>query len=176
MHRRHFLSLAAGFVANRSNAAGNPLPAVAIIRPVMPPRDVSGLIMTDAEGALVHLSDYSGRVIVLNLWASWCQPCRHEMPSLSRLAEQVDPARIVVLPLAFDNHNPAPVQRFFEHTGITNLPVLLGDAQNMESVLGWGLLPTTIILNKSGQHIYTAKGDAIWDDSATLKWLNYLAA
>jgi len=176
MQRRHFLTLAAGFVATRSNAAGNPLPAVSIIRPVMPPQDVSGLTMTDIEGALVPLSDYSGRIIVLNLWASWCHPCRLEMPSLSRLAAQVDPAKIVVLPLAFDKKQPAAVQRFFDRAGITNLPILLGDAQNMESVLGWGLLPTTIILDKSGQHIYTAKGDAIWDDSATLKWLDYLAA
>lgn len=175
MHRRHFISLAASFAATRGFAAGNPLPAVASVRPVMPPRDVANLIMTDVDGARVHLDEYSGRFVVLNFWASWCAPCRSEMPSLSRLAAQVDPTKIVVLPLSFDKPSPAPAQRFFEQEGITNLPILMGDAQNMETVLGWGLLPTTIVLNKSGQHIYTIKGDAIWDDSATLKWLNYLA-
>lgn len=176
MRRRSFLSLAAGLIATRSHAAGNPLPAVAIVRPVMPPQDVSALVMINSDGGRVHLSDYLGRIIVLNLWASWCAPCRLEMPSLSRLAEHVDPDQINVLALAFDKGNPAPVQRFFDRAGITNLPILLGDAQNMEAVLGWGLLPTTIILNKAGQHIYTAKGDAIWDDDATLRWLDYLAA
>lgn len=175
MRRRHFISLAAGLVANRSFAAGNPLPAVASVRPVMPPRDVTGLIMTNVDGARVYLSDYSDRIVVLNFWASWCDPCRREMPSLSRLASQVDPAKIVVLPLSLDKPSPAPAKRFFDQQGITNLPILMGDGQNMETVLGWGLLPTTIVLNKSGRHIYTIKGDAIWDDSATLKWLDYLA-
>ena len=175
MRRRHFISLAASFAATRSFAAGNPLPAVASVRPVMPPRDVANLIMTDVDGARVHLDEYSGRFVVLNFWASWCAPCRSEMPSLSRLAAQVDPTKIVVLALSFDKPSPAPAQRFFDQEGITNLPILMGDAQNMETVLGWGLLPTTIVLNKSGQHIYTTKGDAVWDDSATLKWLNYLA-
>lgn len=175
MHRRSFLSLAAGLIATRGHAAGNPLPAVSIIHPVMPPQDVSGLVMTNSNGDPVSLSDYLGRIVVLNLWASWCAPCRLEMPSLSRLADQVDPDQVAVLALAFDKGNPVPVQQFFNSTGITNLPILLGDAQNMETVLGWGLLPTTIILNKSGQHVYTAKGDAIWDDSATQKWLDYLA-
>jgi len=175
MRRRHFISLAAGFAASPSFAAGNPLPAVASVRPVMPPRDVAELIMTDVEGARVYLGEYSNRIVVLNFWASWCAPCRREMSSLSRLAALVDPAEIVVLPLSFDKPSPAPAQRFFEQEGITNLPILMGEAQNMETVLGWGLLPTTIVLNKSGQHAYTIKGDAIWDDSATLKWLYYLA-
>lgn len=175
MRRRHFISLAAGFAARPSFAAGNPLPAVASVRPVMPPRDLTNLIMTDVNGARVPLSDYSGRIVVLNFWASWCAPCRDEMPSLSRLAAQVDPAKIVVLPLSFDKSGPAPARRFFDQQGITNLPILMGEAQNMQAVLGWGLLPTTLVLNRSGQHAYTTKGDAIWDDGATLKWLNYLA-
>lgn len=176
MQRRHFISLAAGFAASPVFAAGNPLPAVASVRPVMPPRDVGDLIMTDADGARVQLNAFSGRIVVLNFWASWCAPCRSEMPSLSRLAARVDPAKIVVLALSFDKPNPTPAQRFLDQEGIINLPILMGDAQNMETVLGWGLLPTTIVLNTSGQHIYTTKGDAIWDDDATLKWLNYLAA
>lgn len=177
MHRRTFLSLAAaGLIATRSAASEDPPSAVQIVRPLLPPQNISNLIMTDIEGTPVPLSDYLGRIIVLNLWASWCSPCRREMPSLSRLADLVDPDQITVLPLAFDKANPARAQRFFKHAGITNLPILLGDGQNLKEVFGQGLLPTTLILDKSGQHIYTAKGEALWDDAPTLKWLNYLAA
>lgn len=175
MHRRGFLSLAAGFVASRSVAGDAPPSAIKLVRPVMPPRDVSGLIMNDASGTRVSLSDYAGRIIVLNLWGSWCQPCRREMPSLSRLADLVDSDKIVVLPLAFDRKGAAPVRRFFKSTGVTNLPVLIGDGQNLKAVFGQGLLPTTLVLNRSGQHIYTVKGEAMWDDTPTLKWLDYLA-
>jgi len=177
MHRRGFLSLAAaGLIATRAHAQEHPPSAVEIVRPILPPQDISSLIMTDIEGAPVALGDYLGRIIVLNLWASWCPPCRREMPSLSRLGDLVDPAQITVLPLAFDKANPARAQRFFKHAGITNLPILLGDGQNLQEVFGQGLLPTTLILDKSGQHIYTAKGEAQWDDAPTLKWLNYLAS
>lgn len=174
MHRRSFLSLVAGLVATRGIAADNAPSAVEIVQPVRPPRDVAALTMTGIDGAPVPLSDYSDRIIVLNLWASWCQPCRREMPSLSRLAGLVDPARIVVLALAYDRGAP-PVQRFFKQMDITNLPILIGDGQNLKAVFGQGLLPTTLILDKTGQHIYTAKGEARWDDAPTLKWLNYLA-
>ncbi len=179
MHRRGFLSGVAGLtgvVATRSIAAEHPPSAVEIVRPVMPPQDISSLIITDIEGMPVHLAAYFGRIIVLNLWASWCPPCRREMPSLSRLADLVDPDQITVLPLAFDKANPARAQRFFKRAGITNLPVLLGDGENLKAVFGQGLLPTTLILDKVGQHIYTAKGEANWDDAPTLKWLNYLAS
>lgn len=176
MQRRGFLALAAGLIASRSVAGDAPPSAIKLVQPVRPPRDVSGLIMTDAAGGRVPFSDYAGRIIVLNLWGSWCQPCRREMPSLSRLADLVDPAQIVVLPLAFDRAGAAPVRRFFQSTGVTNLPVLIGDGQNLKSVFGQGLLPTTLILDTSGQHIYTIKGEAMWDDAPTLKWLNYLAS
>lgn len=176
MHRRGFLSLAAGFIASHSAADTAPPSAIKLVRPVMPPQDISSLMMTNAAGAPVALSGYLGRIIVLNLWGSWCQPCRREMPSLSRLADLVDPAEIVVLPLAFDRKGAAPVRRFFKSTGVTNLPILIGDGQNLQTVLGQGLLPTTLILSTSGQHIYTVKGEASWDDAPTIKWLNYLAS
>ena len=176
MKRRGFLTGAIGLFATRGVAQDQPVSAVKLVRPVRPSQDISRLSIIDLEGNPVELQRYAGRIIVLNLWASWCPPCRREMPSLSWLAEQVDAADITVLPLAFDRKNPARAERFFKLAGITNLPILLGDGENMNSVLGQSLLPTTLILDRNGQHIYTVKGEAQWDDAPTVKWLNYLVS
>jgi len=64
---------------------------------------------------------------------------------------------------------------FYKSTGITNLPILLGDGHNLQSVLSLSRLPTTAILDRTGMHIATVAGEATWDDDDTVAWLNRLA-
>lgn len=149
--------------------------AAALAHPAIPTKDAHGLLMKDINGKPVSVGDYTGRLVVLNLWGTWCPPCRREMPSLSRLASKVDPTRIAVAPLAFENGNATRVRVFYESTDITNLPVLLGDGQNLKTVLSLERLPTTAILDKSGMHISTVAGEAMWDDNDTINWLRRLA-
>ncbi len=162
-------------MATRGLAASQPPSAAGMAQAVDPARDANELFISAADGTRVSLGDASGQLLVVNLWGPWCQPCRREMPSLSRLADQVDPTRIKVLPLAFDWRGPVWVQKFFDEVAITNLPVLMGDGQNLFQVLGLKDLPSTAILNQSGHHIFTVAGEAVWDDFETLEWLNGLA-
>lgn len=150
-------------------------PAATLTRAATPPRDAAGLIMKDGDGAVQPLSAFAGKIVVLNLWGPWCVPCRREMPSVARLAAALDPARGVVLPLAFDWRGTNAVRRFYRETGITNLPVLMGDGDNLKAVLGFENLPTTAILDRSGRMIEQVEGEARWDDPATLDWLLGLA-
>ncbi len=176
MHRRAFLATIAAAVSSRGLAQEVAMPAAALAHPAIPAKDARGLLMKDADGNPVSLDDYAGRLVVLNLWGTWCPPCRREMPSLSRLADMVDPARIAVVPLAFENGNATRVKVFYKSSDITNLPVLLGDGPNLKSVLSLERLPTTAILDKTGMHIATVAGEAMWDDVDTLEWLDRLAA
>lgn len=175
MQRRAFLSGLAGLPAAGALAGPYAPPAATLARPAVPQRDALGLQVTNETGDPVRLAEYAGRIVILNLWGPWCLPCRREMPSLSRLSSQVDPARIAVLPLAFDWRGPVWVRRFFGETGINNLPVLMGDGENLKAVLGLEDLPTTAVLNPAGRHIYTVAGEARWDDAATLAWLDDLS-
>jgi len=176
MQRRAFLSLAAATIASRGVAQDSLISAAKLSHPAIPAKDARDLLIKDGDGNPVYISDYSGRLIVLNLWGSWCPPCRREMPSISRLAEKVDPAKIAILPLAFENGNTTRVRVFYKSARITNLPVLTGDGQNLKSVLSLSRLPTTAILDQTGMHVATVAGEAMWDDDETVAWLNRLAA
>jgi thiol-disulfide isomerase/thioredoxin len=178
-------SLVAGGVAGIAATALRPLAAratdfapsaMSLARPAVPERDATGLLIRDDAGADWSLSRLAGQIVVLNLWAPWCLPCRREMPSLASLAQQVAGAGVAVVPVSFDWRGASGVRRFYAETGIDNLPVLTGDGQNLLDTLGLEALPTTAILDKAGRHIQTVAGEARWDDDNTIGWLLSLAA
>jgi len=121
--------------------------------------------LVDADDAPRSLAEYRGKWVVLNFWATWCAPCRHEMPSLDRL--QAAMPEIAVVPVATGRNAVAGIQRFFEEEAIVNLPILRDPTSELArgmSVMG---LPVTVILNPEGQEVARLIGDAEWDsDSA----------
>ena len=82
-------------------------------------------VFLDANGAEHHLSEFRGRGMVVNLWATWCAPCVAEMPSLAALSKALAPADIAVLPLSSDRGGAPAVKAWFEAHGIAALPVLI---------------------------------------------------
>ncbi|MDU8927197.1 TlpA disulfide reductase family protein [Alisedimentitalea sp. MJ-SS2] len=162
--------------ASPLRAAGNVPPAASLVRPVDRPRDVSALKIKDEDGNTVSLTDWKGRWRLVNMWSPWCLPCQREMPSLMRLSRALDPAKTLVLPLAFDWRGPVWVRKFYRDEGITGLPVLMGDGENAHAVLGLSNLPSTAVITPLGQLVQTVEGEATWDDPATLAWLGGLSA
>lgn len=145
--------------------------AAALARPAAPVQSATGLTMEDADGNPVALSDYAARLYVVNLWAPWCMPCRREMPSLARLSDRLAGSGAYVLPLAFSWQGAIGVRRFYREIGIANLPILIGDGENLKATLGIEILPTTVVLDGAVNHIATVSGEATWDDAATLAWI-----
>lgn len=178
LSRRALLAGGLASLAARPGAA-NDAPfapsAAALARPAAPGTNAAGLAMTDADGTPVPLSAYAGRLVIVNLWAPWCLPCRREMPALARLADRLAGHGIPVLPLAFTWQGAAGVRRFYREIGVETLPVLLGDGDNLKSTLGIEILPTTIVLDGDANHIATVAGEATWDDDATFAWITGLA-
>lgn len=131
------------------------------------PRAVSDAVFTDAEGAEFTLADWQGKHVVLNFWATWCAPCRKEMPALDQLQAELGSDDFEVVTIA-TGVNPLPaITKFFAEETVTNLPVLLDPKMSVSrgmAVLG---LPVTVILNPEGQEIARMQGDAEWaSDSA----------
>lgn len=134
------------------------------------PISVDALDIASSQGK-VSLQDQRGKLVILNLWASWCLPCRREMPSLSRLALQLKGTNCAILPVSFDRKGLEAVSKFYEETGITNLPLLAGDLQNLQQLAGDLPLPSTWIVDAKGLMRWTVTGEAQWDDADTLRWL-----
>ena len=113
------------------------------------------------------LADYKGKYVLLNFWATWCAPCRKEMPMLAALQEEFGGPDFEVLTLATGRNSPTGIEKFFEEIGVTNLPRHQDPRQAVArdmAVLG---LPITVILNPEGQEVARLVGDADWNsDSA----------
>jgi thiol-disulfide isomerase/thioredoxin len=117
----------------------------------------------DADGVAHSLSNWQGQWVVLNFWATWCAPCRHEMPSLSAL--QTALPEVAVLPVATGRNSVEGVEAFFADTGVSNLPVLLDPKSELARSMGVLGLPVTVIVNPEGMEVARLLGDADWNSA-----------
>ncbi|MGR3434065.1 MAG: TlpA disulfide reductase family protein [Shimia sp.] len=131
------------------------------------PMEVSTTPVALPSGEEAVLQDWRGKWVLLNFWATWCAPCRHEMPMLSELQSEFGGDRFEVVTVA-TGRNPVPaMERFFEEIGVDNLPLYRDPRQAMArdmAVLG---LPITVLIDPEGREVARMRGDADWaSDSA----------
>ena len=127
------------------------------------PQTVPDLAFKDAEGHAVHLSDWRGRVALVNLWATWCAPCKTEMPSLDRLQAKLAGRNMVVLAISNDRGGPQAPAAFFAKQGITHLKLYNDDTGEAAIRMKAAGLPVTIVVNENGKEIARLVGPANWD-------------
>ena len=137
------------------------------------PVDVPEAVLLDATDGEHALADYKGKWVVLNFWATWCAPCRREMPSLERL--QAAMPEIAVVPVATGRNAVEGIQRFFDEAGVTTLPILRDPTSDLAHAMGIMGLPVTVILNPEGQEVARLIGDAEWDSDSAKAVLKELA-
>lgn len=140
------------------------------------PKDLPAERLTDLSGAARALSEWQGQWVVLNFWATWCAPCRKEMPSLERLAVSLAETDVVVVTVATGRNPPPAIKRFFDEIGVQNLPVLLDPKSALARQMGVFGLPLTVILNPEGQEVARLIGDAEWDNADARAVLDALIA
>jgi len=121
---------------------------------------------TDDAGAPRSLADYKGKVVLLNLWATWCAPCKVEMPSLSRLQAALGGNDFAVVPVSLDRTGPDAPRKFLASNNLGNLPLLLDASASLANKLGASGLPATLILDREGREIARLLGPAEWDGPA----------
>jgi thiol-disulfide isomerase/thioredoxin len=145
-----------------------PLPAAAFNFAPTEPKPAPDLTFLDAEGNEVRLADFQGEVVVLNLWATWCAPCRREMPSLDRLQAKYGGAGLEVIALSLDRGDVAKVREFFEELEITSLAVYHDPTARAGRELGAPGLPTTVVMDRAGREVGRLLGPAEWDSEEAL--------
>ena len=141
--------------------------------PATPPQPAPQAGFTDADGKPASLADFKGKPVVVNLWATWCQPCLKEMPSLDRL--QTDLAgRLIVAAVSEDRGGATRVARFVDAMGLKKLTIYLdpnGDVGHAFNVRG---LPTSILIDAQGRVVGRVEGPVEWDSAKVMAILKPL--
>lgn len=125
----------------------------------------------DGDNRALTLRNFGGRPVLLNVWATWCVPCRKEMPSLDRLQAKFDPSRFLVLPLSIDAQGVAAVARFYHQLKIKSLRIYVDQSGAALNLLRAPGVPTSIFLDKDGREIGRKIGPAAWDKPETIALL-----
>jgi thiol-disulfide isomerase/thioredoxin len=145
-----------------------PLAATAFNFAPTAPKPVPELTFFDADGNEVTLADFQDEVVVLNLWATWCAPCRREMPSLDRLQAKYGNDGLEVIALSLDRGDVAKVRAFFDELAIANLAIYHDPKGRAGRELGAPGLPTTLVIDRAGQEVGRLLGPAEWDSAEAL--------
>lgn len=140
------------------------------------PTALPDLPITDETGAEHRLSDYRGKWVVLNFWATWCAPCRSEMPTLDKLQAELGGDHLAVVPVATLRNTVPGVQRFYAESHVTRLPVRLDPQAAMARQLGILGLPVTLILDPQGREVARLIGEADWNSESARAILQAMIA
>lgn len=121
----------------------------------------------------VQLADYDGEVVLLNLWATWCAPCRIEMPSIQRLADELGPEGLKIVAVSVDVLDPTEVRAFAEELGLT-FTILQDRTQQIEASYQTTGLPETFVINRHGEIVHWHIGPDQWDKPVHIERLRRL--
>jgi thiol-disulfide isomerase/thioredoxin len=141
-----------------------------------PPTDLPDGVFVTRDGASHRLSEFKGRGMVVNMWATWCAPCVAEMPSLQVLSKALAPQDIAVLPLSSDRGGADAVEAWYQAHGITALPVLLDPKGATARAFAARGIPLTVIISTTGQVVARLEGAADWASPGAATLIRRLAA
>ena len=122
----------------------------------------------DGQGNPVTLADWRGRVVLINLWATWCAPCRREMPALDRLQVKLGGDDFEVLAISVDRKGAEASAKFLNETGAENLALYVDETFKVARDLKAPGLPVTILVDRQGREIGRVTGPAEWDSEDAL--------
>ena len=127
-----------------------------------PRKDIPAFTFKDAAGTDKTLADFKGRVVLLNLWATWCAPCRKEMPDLARLQKEIGGPGFDVVALSLDRKGAEASSAFLKETGADNLALYTDvESKALSAVNALGL-PATLLIDKDGKEAARLLGPAAW--------------
>ena len=142
-----------------------------------PPREMPSIVFVDGDEKPVDIAEFAGKIVVLNLWATWCAPCIREMPELDRLQAVRGGDDFAVVAVSFDRKGVDVVKQFFERRKIDHLAVYVDKFVKTFRAFKLKALPTTYILGRDGRALGVLAGPAAWDSPEALALIDhYLAA
>jgi thiol-disulfide isomerase/thioredoxin len=140
------------------------------------PKALPTVNFEDDKGVARNLAEFRGKFVLLNVWATWCAPCRREMPALDRLQTELGAADFAVVALSIDRGGIEPVRKFYADVGLQNLPLYIDSSSRAPRELNAIGVPTTLLIDREGRELGRLAGPAEWDAPEMVRFLERLSS
>ena len=135
------------------------------------PKLYENIIFKDINQKNVNLDDFKGKLILLNFWATWCAPCKEEMPSLDNLQSNSKFYNLKIFPINIGQEDISKTEIFFKNLGIQNLDIYIDAPITLAKKFSLRGVPTTILLNKQGREFARIMGSIDFNNEDFINWL-----
>jgi thiol-disulfide isomerase/thioredoxin len=167
--------LAAGlFLAEMAIASAQPLPKNFILHEA--PKPIASIAFEDGQGRPRSLAEFRGKIVLLNIWATWCGPCRREMPSLDRLQGLLGGSDFEVIALSIDHSGMETVRKFYADVEIRNMAIYIDSSGKATRELATVGVPATLLIDRTGRELGRLVGPAEWDEPDIVQFLKRIIA
>ena len=163
------------FIFLITNAYASELPDLKNLVVHKIPKTYDNVIFLDDADKEINIQNLDSQLIILNFWASWCEPCKEEMPSLNRLQGNNKIKNLKIYPINIGKENLNKVNSFFSGLGIDNLEPYFDNPSTLAKTFSLRGLPTTIFLNSKGEEFARIIGSINFDDENFINWLKNLS-
>jgi thiol-disulfide isomerase/thioredoxin len=161
-------AVAAAIVVGTVLVLQGPPTIMSLLGAAAPRSSFSSFAITDASGRKRSLAEFRGKAVLLNLWATWCVPCRKEMPTLDRLQAKHGGPDFEVITVSVDLGGPERPAKFLAEIGATHLALYLADMADVRRATGVVGLPATLLIDREGREVHRVVGPAEWDSAETI--------
>ena len=162
------------FIFLITNALANELPDLKNLVVHKIPKVYDNVIFLDEADEEINIQNLESQLVLLNFWATWCEPCKEEMPSLNRLQANKNIDNLKIYPINIGKENLNKVNMFFAELGIDNLKPYFDNPSTLAKTFSLRGVPTTILLNSKGKEFARIIGSINFDDENFINWLKNL--
>ena len=134
-------------------------------------KEYTNLTILDDQNNQLNLSNYKGNILLLNFWATWCAPCKEEMPSLDLLKSNKDLDNLKIFPVNVGQDNVKKAKKFFDDLNIKNLDLYFDENINLTKKFALRGIPTSVLLNKNGKEFARVIGSIDFNEENFIEWL-----
>jgi len=135
------------------------------------PKVYDNVIFLDKKDKIINMSEFNGNLLLLNFWATWCAPCKEEMPSLDRLQKNKDLNNLKVFVINISKESIKKIDNFFKELNIKNLEPYFDPPTTLAKTFGLRGVPTSILIDREGKEFARIIGSIDFDDEIFIDWL-----
>jgi thiol-disulfide isomerase/thioredoxin len=159
------------FIFLITNVVAEELPGIKNIVIHKIPKTYDNVIFLDKNDQKININEYAGNLLILNFWATWCEPCKEEMPSLDKLQTNPELDKIKIFPINIGKETLNKVNKFFIDHNIKNIGPYFDPPTTLAKMFTLRGVPTTILINKEGQEFARVMGSINFEDKNFISWI-----